>query len=233
MAQIGSSRPAGSGTSRVSRLLVVLCVAVPAALGIAWLVRQYLRGTPQFTELEIHHVETAPMCPWREPRADLRALFPEATSHRQETRILSANRAELQRRLGRVPTAEENAVYLQRIRSGEKPVGTIVTRRVKGEFGAIELVTGIGEDGRVRGVRIQRQREPEASARVLTSARWLNAFAGKKEASGFQPGAGLPPVPREAEVSARAVADGVRSSVVLVAVANESGLLGEHEGHRH
>ena len=44
----------------------------------------------------------------------------------------------------------------------EKIVGTIVTRCVSGESGVIELVLAVGRDGRVRGARLQRLREPES-----------------------------------------------------------------------
>src|SRR5207248_3150393 len=74
--------------------------------------------------------EAAPMCPWREPEADMRAFFPGANRRRTETRILSAKHLELARRLGRAPTSEEHAAYLHRIYRGDTLLGTVLIRRV-------------------------------------------------------------------------------------------------------
>src|SRR5581483_6699073 len=105
----------------------------------------------------------APLCPWREPEADLKQFFPEADHYETETRILSGRRTELAARLGRQPTGDENALRLYRVCAGSKRVGTILTGRVKGECGAIELVVAL-EGDTVRGLRLQRHRETAAVA---------------------------------------------------------------------
>ena len=87
--------------------------------------------------------EAAPFCPWREPQADLQRLFPTATRHETETRILSGRRLELTRRLGRAPTGDENALHLYRIYRDNAPLGTIVTQRVKVGDQVAHLAIGV------------------------------------------------------------------------------------------
>src|SRR5205807_2669853 len=131
--------------------------------------------------------EAAPMCPWREPEADMRRFFPGAIRHETETRILSGQRLELMRRLGRPPLPDEHSAYLHRIYTGDQLAGTILTRRVRGQYGAIEIVLAVGTGGRVRGVRLQRLREPEAIAKALQSPRWLAAFQGRTAENDWHP----------------------------------------------
>lgn len=158
------------------------------------------------------------MCPWREPDEDRAAFFPGADRHDTEVVILSGLRPELSQRLGRAPTAAENALHLHRIFQGERLAGQVAVRRVKGESGAIELVLATGTDGVVRGVRIQRQREPEATMQALDAA-WLDGFRGKSVRDVLAAGRDLPEVPGRARASAAAIADGVRSELILLDVA--------------
>lgn len=168
-------------------------------------------------------IEAAPMCPWREPQTDLRLFFPGATGSTAETRVLSGKRLELTRRLGRPPSAEENALHLFRIRAANALLGSLMVRRVKGEHGAIELVIATDPQGAIQGVRVQRQREPQATAEILHSGAWLGRFRGLsadqiRESEPFFHG-----VPREAHVSAAAVVDGVHTQLILLSVAEQSG----------
>lgn len=169
-------------------------------------------------------VETAPMCPWREPEADLRRFFPGATGYDTEILILSGARGELAQRLGRPPTAEENALYLYPVHGGAGKLGTVLVRRVKGESGAIEVVLAVDTDGRVAGVRLQRYRELEVVAAALKSPAWLRWFQGKTAESDWGLGGGIAPVPEVALPSARAVVDGVHSLLILLQVAQERGV---------
>jgi hypothetical protein len=166
-------------------------------------------------------IDAAPMCPWREQDADLRAFFPGAATVHTEARILSAQRLELTRRLGRNPDPEEASLYLYRISRNAQPAGTVLVRRVKGEYGAIEVVVAVDPGGSVVGVRIQRLREPEEIARALRSPAWLGAFRGRTADGEWTP---LPDVPASARESARAVSEGVRSLLILREVAEARGL---------
>jgi hypothetical protein len=168
------------------------------------------------------------MCPWRNPEADLKALFPGATGYRLDRRVLSGQRLELERRLGRRPTAEESALNLYRVHDPAGAMGIVIPQRVKGEYGAIELVIAIGTDGKVKGLHIQRQREPEEVARALLSPKWLAGFEGWD--ADTPPKAATAPrgMPEAGRKSAAAVAEGVHAVLNLYVVAERSGISAPH-----
>jgi hypothetical protein len=166
----------------------------------------------------------APLCPWRDPDADLKLFFPETTRCELETRVLSGLRLELAGRLGRTPTGDENALRVHRIYRDHDPIGSILTRRVKGAFGAIELVLAVNADGQTRGLRLQRLREPESVAGTLQNPDWLHSFTGKRADSPFKLGLDIPDVTGESRGSAEAIAEGVRSLLILLAASDQSGL---------
>lgn len=163
----------------------------------------------------------APLCPWREPESDLQSFFPDATRHEVETRILSGRRVELAERLGRAPTGDENTLHVWRIHRGNVVVGWVLTRRVKGEHGAVELVVAVDREERIRGLRLQRLREPESIARALQNPEWLRSFEGKRAGHAWKLGSDVPEVPAEARASAAAVVEGVRSLLVLLEASGE------------
>jgi hypothetical protein len=160
--------------------------------------------------------EAAPLCPWRAPQADLQQLFPTATRYETETRILSGQRLELARRLGRTPTGDENALHLYPVYREQTALGSVVTRRVKGAYGAIELVLAADTGHRVCGLLLQRLREPEPIARALQDPNWLHSFHGEGADAAWQLGGDIPDVPPEARASARAVVEGARSALILL-----------------
>lgn len=172
-----------------------------------------------------HHVhaapvaglETSPVCPWREPLRDLRSLFPPATNYVLTPLIVSRLTVEIEKKLGRHMTADENPLRVHRVEHGGKTLGSVLVTRVKGEHGSIEIVIGVETNGRVRGVLIQSQREPDLVASALTNL--VRGFVDKTVAASFQLGDDLPDVPAEARVSAQAVATGVRDQLVVLSFA--------------
>lgn len=168
-------------------------------------------------------VEAAPMCPWRHPEEDLRAFFPNASGTRAETRVLSAKRLELTRKLGRPPLPEEGALHLFRVEGKSGDLGTVMVRRIKGEYGAIELVIATDPHVQVRGLRLQREREPEAVSKALSSEEWQQRLAGLSANSPGDPAVLLQGLPPAAKPSAQAVVEGLRSQLILLSVAEESG----------
>jgi hypothetical protein len=160
------------------------------------------------------------MCPWREPEKDLRQFFPEATRYETTTRILSGQRLELAQKLGRTPTGDENALHIYPIYREQLSLGTVLTRRVKGEFGAIELVLAVGTNQQICGLRLQRLREPVASTAALQNSEWLDSFKGMRVDSEWQPKGKISGLPADARVSAEAIVEGARSLLVLLAVAD-------------
>ena len=212
----------------MTRRLVILLVAATALVAGVWRLTSAGPAIPVHTAAAHSFVEAAPLCPWREPERDLRRFFPGATGSYEELRILSHLRVALIHDLGRPLTAEEMLLRPYQVVKGTAPLGSVLVRRVKGEFGAIELVLAVSPDGRVRGVRLQRLREPEPVAALLTSSRWLGAFQGKTADSPLRVGEDLPAVPTEAGVSARAIAAGVRASLILLRAAELHGRDGGH-----
>jgi len=206
---------------KVSRpvLWLLLAGVFAAALGYLW----HERNTPQDVVFQpkLRGIEPPALCPWRTPDADMQAFFPGANGWRTETRILSGRRLELVERLGRAPELDENSLRTYRVLQGDVSVGSVLTRRVKGEHGAIELVLALDKEHRVCGLRLQSMREPEAVSRRIEDPTWLSAFRGRDARSDWRLGQAVPEVPTEARPSAERIVEGVRSLLVLDAVAEE------------
>ena len=207
----------------MSRPVAFWCGLAALVFGIiAWRIYESSRPVEIPFETENRPAAAAPMCPWREPEQDLKRFFPEATHHKIETRILSGQRLELAERLGRAPTGDENALYLYPVYREQTQLGVVLARRVKGEFGAIELVLAVGTNQQVSGLRLQRLREPETGAAALQNPQWLGSFVGKRADSSWQPE--ISGLPAEARVSAAAITEGVRSLLILLAMADQKEL---------
>ena len=201
----------------------VLLAAGALLLGAAgmWYVHQSSAPEVPF-EPKYKPLEAAALCPWRNPAADLESFFPSATRFVLETRILSGLRQELAVGLGRAASGDENALHVHRVYQGDKPLGNVLTRRVKGEHGAIEIVIATSLDGSVLGLHLQRLREPESSVRLLEDPAWLASFVGHRAGDPFELGRDLKPVSDEARDSALAITEGVRSLLVLLSVSSAS-----------
>jgi hypothetical protein len=194
---------------------------------VAWRLNE--RSAPEIPfETKSKPPPSAPLCPWREPSADLSRFFPAATRYEVETRILSGLREELAVRLGRPPTGDENALHLYRVYRDQAPIGNVLTGRVKGEHGALELVLATDPGGSICGLRLQRLREPEPVAQAVQDPKWLASFNGRRAGDEFQPGRDIADVAAEARVSALAVAEGARSLLILLAAADETAPRGLH-----
>jgi hypothetical protein len=210
-------------------------LTVAAFIGVAAFL--WHRSPPTESDLvfqpALHMVEPAPLCPWREPESDRVRFFPDSTRAEAVTLILSGRRVELQQRLGRIPGPEENALAVHRVYTGDRLAGAVLTRRVKGEHGAIELVLAVGGQGRVRGLRLQRLREPETVAKAITDPAWLASFQGNDADRNWQLAAGISDLPEEARASGQAICDGVRSLLILLSVAPAPGLSPPESTHAH
>jgi hypothetical protein len=160
--------------------------------------------------------EPSPIVPWREPARDLAVFFPGATNHLAEERIITGLLVPARKRLGRPLHPDENPLRIYRVFGGMGHAGSILVSRAKGEYGGIEIVLGVETNGAVRGVRIQSQREPLTVAEAITATHWLEGFRGKTAESSLQLGADIPEVPVTARASAQAIADTVRSQLVIL-----------------
>lgn len=166
--------------------------------------------------------DEAGLCPWRQPEADRKRFFPDATAEREDTLVLSRERARTAKWLGRQPTGQENALQIHRLvrhkGDEEKIVGTIITRCVAGESGVIELVLAVGVDGEVRGARLQRLREPESAARELQSDRFLRVFTGKTWQSDWKLDLRRLHLSNAAKPSVASLLDGAHTALILLHV---------------
>lgn len=169
-------------------------------------------------------IEGAPMVPWRDSAGDLARWFPEANRSETEIRILSALRPELAQRLGRAPTAEENALHLHRILRDHELLGEVATRRVKGESGAVEVSVALDPGRKLRGARIQRTREP-AAVMLALGEDWLESFRGLPDDDSEPWRRRVNALPPTAQATGRAVADGIREVLILRALADTPGAI--------
>ncbi len=176
--------------------------------------------------------QLAPMCPWRNPEGDLPRLFPGALRFELETRILSGLRPEMARRLGRAPGPDENALQVFRIYHGDEPVGEVAARRVKGTFGAIEVVVAADNAGELRGVLIQRSREPQPVNDALLALDWAR-LAEKNAEDGWSTTDFLKGLPPQARASAQAIVDGTRDAMILLSISRQAGQVTLAKSHRH
>jgi hypothetical protein len=207
----------------MSKTIIFGATAFGIALAaIVWRVNHAPYAAESVFEVKTAPPQAAPLCPWREPDADMKQFFPDANRYEIETRILSGLRVELAERLGRNPTAEENALRENRIYQDSLALGIVLTRRVKGTHGAIELVLAVDPENRVRGLRLQRLREPGAIAAAIQNPEWLRSFVGKSVDNPWKLGDDIPEVSAEARASAGAIVEGVRSLLILLAAASQS-----------
>ena len=177
-------------------------------------------------QISAHHhsgavatVEPSPLCPWREPQADLLAFFAPATNYVLETRIVTGLMTRIQKQLGRPLNPDENPLRIYRVMHEGHPVGEVLVTRLKAEHGGVELITGIDTNGTVKGLRLQSQREPQEIAQALASEKFLESFAGKTASSPLRVGKDLPPQPDTVLPSAQAIADGVRNQLIVLSFA--------------
>jgi len=198
-------------------LIVLLSLSAIAC----WLLTATHPATTLF-EPQVQSIQSAPLCPWREPAHDLTSFFPTATRYDAETHILSGMRLQLASLLGRPATGDENALHIYRIYAQPTPLGVILTQRVKGAYGAIEIVLGVNPEGKVIGLRLQRHREPESIAALLQRPEWLGTFVGKQAADPWKLGEDIPAVSEEARISADAIVQGTRSTLILLQAVNDS-----------
>ena len=160
-------------------------------------------------------VTAAPaLCPWREPRRDLHAFFPQADGYQTRVISLSGLRLPIQQRLGPHATMDYNSLSVFPVFHGNAPQGAVLIQRTTGEYGVIEIVVGVDEQERVTGTRIQRLREPQEVAQALTDQAWLQAFRGKTASDAWIVGKDVPDRPAPARASAQIVARSVRSVLI-------------------
>ena len=143
--------------------------AVLGLVGLATVLyfRSSSRESHAIFEPDVRPVEAATPCPWREAETDTTNWFPGATKYSIRDLVLSGKRLQLQERLGRPLLPEEMALHCYPVLSNDLQIGTVLTRRLKGEHGAIEIALALDMDERIRHFKIQRIREPSETLEAL------------------------------------------------------------------
>ncbi len=164
--------------------------------------------------------EASGLCPWRNQAADMQRFFPGSTSATETSLVVSSQRLAVKKKLGRETTGDESALRAYKVLNGTRCVGVVVARRVKGQYGLIELVVAIDtSSNKILGAYVQRIREPEPASSALQNSSWLKEFVGKDMDSDWKAVGNSPALPASARVSAEAITDATRTVLVLFTTA--------------
>ena len=155
----------------------------------------------------------AALCVWRKPDQDIKKFFSGAQTYKTEyKKPSSAEKKTIEKQIGRSLDPDESEFKFYRIIKDEKEIGTILTHLGKGQYGAIEIVVAVTDDGKVKGVAIQRDREKKRAE--LRSDKFLGQFKGKDKNDPIEVGKDIKPVPG-AEKSSETVAFSVKKLLVI------------------
>lgn len=167
----------------------------------------------------------ADVCVWRDPERTMQKLFPVARDYKTVTVKMTPERiAAIERALGAELDESEKVEFnfydIMGIVGGKpKKVGTIIALAGKGEYGVIEVVIGVENNGRIVGVYIQRSRE--RVTRALQSPEFLSQFVGKTKDDGFDVGRHIRPAASNAEAASGVVAFVIRKMLIFHDVLTE------------
>lgn len=174
------------------------------------------RETHTVFEPPIKAIEPASPCPWRDADQDMTNWFPGATQYRAHDTVLSGKRTQLRAQLGRELQPEEMALHTYLITSNNVPLGTVLTRRIKAEHGAIELAMAVGSDRKLKALKIQRIREPQAIVDALAKYDLERTFVGLSATNDFAARIlGSAGASNNADEIATAIASGVQATLTL------------------
>jgi hypothetical protein len=157
-------------------LLVVLFAVVLGAF-LSWTLLRERQGSSVY-EPPSKKIAVASPCPWRGAESDLTNWFPGATAYAIRDIPLSGQRLQLQERLGRTLQPEEMALHLYVVSSNKVHLGTVLTRRIKGPHGTIEIALALKPSGEIHQFKIQRMREPKEVAESLERIDLEGRFQG-------------------------------------------------------
>lgn len=200
-----------------------------AACCFAFTHRAQAPSDVQTVTLDTHNIshfaskeqEAAGLCPWRNQLTELHQFFPTADRAIEWNLVVSAQRQQVAKRLGRQPTGDENALRCYAVMNGKNALGYVVARRVRGEYGLIEIVIAVdASTEKIRNVEIQRLREPQPIARILQSQAWIDKFKGLgADANWSQVNSA---VPATASTDAKAITEAARTAMILLSTATAS-----------
>lgn len=157
---------------------------------------------------------SAALCVWRKPDQDIKAFFPGADTYKTDVKVPGSRRAAIEKRIGVRLDPDESEFKFYRVIDGGKQVGTIMTHLGKGQYGAIEVVVALSNDGVVKGVGIQRDRE--RARKALRSDAFLGQFKGKTAKDPVEVGKDIKPAEKGAEKASQTVAFSVKKLLVVL-----------------
>jgi len=138
-------------------------------------------------------VARAGVCIWRFPDKDIQTLFPKATGYKTEDLTYAKpERVKIESLLGAKLDDDETKFNLYRIYKDTAKIGLVLTHSVKGQYGAIEVVVGLGskfdtatKSNKVFIKNLLIQRDREVKSKDLRSTNFLDQFIGKTVKSKF------------------------------------------------
>lgn len=136
---------------------------------------------------------SAGVCIWRFPDKDIQTLFSKATGYKTEDLTYTKpERIKIESLLGAKLDDDETKFNLYRIYKDTAKIGLVLTHSVKGQYGAIEVVVGLGskfdsltKSNKVFIKNLLIQRDREVKSKDLRSSKFLDQFIGKTVKSKF------------------------------------------------
>lgn len=121
----------------------------------------------------------ADVCVWRDPERTMTKLFPGAQDYLTVDRKMTpAIVTDIEAVLGKpLEETEKTEFSFYEIKAGKRSLGWVMALAGTGVYGVIETVVGLNPDGTVRGVYLQRIREPQR--KDLSADAFLDQFKGK------------------------------------------------------
>lgn len=168
----------------------------------------------------------ADVCVWRDPERTMQKIFPSARDYKTVTVKMTPDKINaIEKVIGtKLDDSEKSEFSFYQIigvgASKPRVVGTIIALAGKGEYGVIEVVIGVNEDGKIIGAYIQRSRE--RTTHDLESPGFLDQFKGKTENSGFELGKDIKPASASAEHGSQVVTFVIRKMLVFYDVLQRS-----------
>ena len=154
----------------------------------------------------------ADICVWRDPDRAMSRLFPSAGDYRTiDVKISPQALTRIEKKLGKTLDPGESADWIYYAITGRKGevIGHVLTDAERGQYGTVEIVLGLGVDGKVASLYIQRSRERD---KALKSKEFLDQFIGKSVADPMRLGEDIK---ASRSTGAELAAYGVRKMLVM------------------
>jgi hypothetical protein len=119
------------------------------------------------------------LCVWRNPERTMTKIFPDAKDYITVNDPISPEQLmaiEKQTGFPLLPGQRDKFQYFKMTDAAGKTIGIIIAATQKGEYGAIEFVTGFDTSGVIKGIYVQRSRERDQQFKDRT---FLDQFIGK------------------------------------------------------